>query len=225
MVNDGRPLAQVIAENVRRIRADKTMDQLATEGRSLGMNWSSGSIGAIEQGRFRPSLDVLAALADALGALHDPDSDTPAIPISELVQTDGTIQIGSRTVTTPDSLVEWLAGGPLSLYPSETEIDETRDKLVSYLERLKPLSSIKGFKVSDLRKLGATTPGEKRLAKKINVDPLELKAWSQRLWDMSIEEKRDEVAGEGSTPQKKGRVSRDLLEEITNAMNRDNGND
>ena len=46
-------------------------------------------------------------------------------------------------------------------------------------------------------------------------------AWSEFLWGTRFETKRDQEAGEGATPQKKGRITRTLVAQIQEAMNND----
>lgn len=62
------------------------------------------------------------------------------------------------------------------------------------------------------------TPGEERLASKLGISAEQLQDWSQQLWGEAIEARRDRLAGEGASPQKKGRVTGKLLDELRQAQ-------
>lgn len=204
------------------------MDQLAAEGRDVGMNWSAGSISAIERGNFKPTLDVLIALAAALGELLHPEDDDPGVSIDELVETPGLIQITDNRLMNTNDLLVWLAGRGLYFRPDPEMVAKVQRMVNEQFKRINTLH-LPELSMGEFKKLGTTTAGEERLAKRAEIDPLELKAWAHHLWGMSIEDQRDQQAGPNSTPQKKGRVSRELIAEIKAAMADDqagvNGND
>ena len=96
---------------------------------------------------------------------------------------------------------------------------DVRNQVLDYTDRLANLN----LPDMDIEEAIAALDGppsttEDRLAKRSNLAVEELRAWSQHLWRMTIEKKRDEEAGPGATPQKKGRVTRELLDQIHEAM-------
>lgn len=219
------PLAQVVGANVRRLRGHYTMEQLATEGRLFGANWSAGSVGAIEKGTFKPTVDTLVVLAFSLAALAlRDDPEAREIAVSDLLQSDIAIEINPTIWASPTSLVHWLSGGTLDFWLSPPAFEDAQKRAGEEIDQIKTMTFPKGW-IIDTGPYDAPTPGEKRLAKRAGIYPLELQVWSRHVWGTSIEEKRDEVAGPDSPPQKKGRVSRDLLGEIQAAMREKRGDD
>lgn len=196
------------------------MDELAFAGRFWGMNWSSGSINAIEKGAFKPTLETLAALALALGELHNSD----AVPVSELLKSSTDIYLTEIMLLTPKGLTSWLEGGQIDTFYNAAAFFEVESTLNEEVERMKSLRWPPGVPVTS--PTSSPSPGEIRLAKKIDLDPVELQVWSTFVFGKPFEAHRDELAGEGATPQKKGRIARKLLEQITDAMNEpDHGSD
>lgn len=59
-----------------------------------------------------------------------------------------------------------------------------------------------------------STPAEDRAAKSLGMPVSSFRFWARRLWGQSFEDKRDELAGEAASPQKKGRISRALKDQI-----------
>ena len=58
------------------------------------------------------------------------------------------------------------------------------------------------------------TPGEQRIAEKAGITCQELRKKSIAAWGMPIEEKRDQMAGDEATAQKRGRITRKLINEL-----------
>ena len=218
MTNDHPTLPEVIGQNLKRLRGDHTMDELATAGRRIGAKWSSGSIGAMETGAFKPTIETLAALALALDRLNG-EPMKGKTTISELIETDGQIELAG-IVTNSAALAKFLSGSPSGAVIDWNYVNaDVRNQVLDYTDRLANLN----LPDMDIEEAIAALDGppsttEDRLAKRSNLAVEELRAWSQHLWRMTIEKKRDEEAGPGATPQKKGRVTRELLDQIHEAM-------
>ncbi|MDO5684217.1 MAG: helix-turn-helix transcriptional regulator [Propionibacteriaceae bacterium] len=218
MTATAKPLAQVIGENVRRLRGTFTMEQLATEGRAYGLNWSVGSIGAIEKGTFKPTIETLAILCHALGSLGLREGKgNPTPKLTDLLESSSPIELSGILWTETSALTRWLAGEELDSWVSPPAFEEMQARANREVDRVKALDLPPGW-VIDTGHFGHPTPGEIRLAARAGIDPLELQAWANRLWNKPIEEHRDVVAGASATAQKRGRVSRVLLDELTKAM-------
>lgn len=221
-------LGQVIGQNVRLLRGSHTLEELATHGRAVGATWSSGSISAIERGDFKTTVETVALLALALDRLRGAEFLRGNITSRDLLQTDQPIALGKTLATSTEELLRFLGGG----YSGEvinttyhlTQAREGIGEQVAKLESLNlPNDSFDLFR--RVEEAGPETPATERLAKKIGADPYELRSWSVHLWGKTFEDHRDQIAGPDSTPQKKGRVSRELLEEIQTAMKEQRGND
>jgi hypothetical protein len=59
---------------------------------------------------------------------------------------------------------------------------------------------------------------EQRLAKDLDISPTRLAYLSLRLWNGTFSEVRDHRAGPDATPQKRGRVTRELRKELEKAL-------
>lgn len=226
-----KTLAQVVGENVKRLRGNKSMETIAHTGHYYGLSWSAGSISAIEKGDFKVTIETLLALTAVLGYGEIREDNPPpsswhtnqAISLHELLKTDSLIEITEEAVTTSSELTKWLEGKALHAQPNPSwvrqlfapvntphtgkDLQLNLPPSVDYSTR-PPWSS-------------PTTPGEERAAKSANIHVYELMAWSEFLWGTRFETKRDQEAGEGATPQKKGRITRTLVAQIQEAMNND----
>lgn len=216
-------LPQVIGQNVRRLRGDRTMDELATAGRIAGVRWSSGSIRAIETGTFKPTIETLAALTLAIDRLNG-EKLRGKTTLFDLLKTDGQIQLTTEIVSSDESLRRFLSGEPSGSVIDQKQLrKDIATRVTEYAERLNSLN-LPDLDIEDFINLeGApASTTEERLAKRAGIQVEELRMWAHFLWSKTIEEKRDEIAGEGATPQKKGRATRGLITQILDEMN--NGN-
>lgn len=224
MTDDPQSLPQVVGRNARRFRGDHTLENVATYARDLGAKWSSGSVSAIESGRSKCTVETLATLSMALTALRQFDGGAQdSVTITDLLQTEEEILITQTYSVTSGQLLEWLGGeGPGNAFLDMEKVTRNLDAYAEFLKSLNlPPNSAKFFMIHSNEM--PETPGDVRLAKKAGIHVDELRAWAFHLWEKSFENHRDEIAGPDSTPQKKGRVSRELLGQIQEAM-KANGN-
>lgn len=225
MDQSATPLPQVIGANVRRLRGEFTMEQLANEGRAYGVSWSAGSIGAIERGAFKPTIETLAALTLALSTLGLKEGQAHGkVALSELIQSNGTIELNPSIWTETDDLEHWLRDSHLDVRVSPAALRSMTSRANARLDEVKSMRFPEGY-VIDTTAFNEPSDTEMRLSKKAGIDPLELQVWARELWGRPIEDQRDVLAGDGATPQKKGRVSRELMHEVTEAIKRDHNGD
>ena len=191
-------LAEVVGKNLRRLRSDYPMFDLITAARPYGVQWGAGSIGSFERGNARMTIETLSLLQLGLSRLLG-----RSVQLHELLGYDPDGHQGA------DKLVQWT--GNQVLYVSDVVAWlETRDPevLKAGVERARELLGLMG------KLAPVVTPGEERLAGKLGVTAEQLQVWSQELWGEAIEAHRDRLAGEGASPQKKGRVTGKLLDEL-----------
>lgn len=230
MAEEKQSLSQVIGKNVQRLRGSHTLEDVATQGRNFGVRWSGGSIRAIERGEFKATLETIILLALSLDRLN-PEMKTlrGAITLRELLATDQPIALTAKYPTTTERLLTFLGGGTSgTAVDFQAVLKNMAESVLGEVEEMENLNL--PDQTTDLylrvEEAGPESAAEHRLAKKINIHIHELRSWSVHLWGKSFEDHRDDLAGPDSTPQKKGRVSRDLLEEVMTAMKeKDNGND
>lgn len=122
-------ISEVLAKNARRLRGRETMASVADRARALGATWSSGTIGGIEGGKARVTVETLVILAATLETT-----------ISELLATDGQVAVTEHLVLPPGALQRFLAGGyvesvqALNIPPAEVEPTSTEKRLSKTLE-------------------------------------------------------------------------------------------
>lgn len=219
-------IAQVIGKNVKKIRGDFTLEDLASYGRSIGATWSSGSIRAIERGDFKATIETIALLALALDRLTDDGTKTMrgAITSRDLLQAEGKIELGKTYATNTERLLEFLGGGTSG---TVMDMNDFGAKVQSAMDQMKSLNLPDDMLIAEIEEMERhpVTPTEERLAKKIGVDVVELRNWAWHLWGTTFEKQRDNLAGKDASPQKKGSVSPQLLDEIQAAMKENRGDD
>ncbi|MGC3905381.1 hypothetical protein ACYB2S_12580 [Corynebacterium variabile] len=199
---------EVIARNARRLRGAHTMDEVATAARSLGVNWSSGNVSAIEKGKGRATLQNLLILTHALGKVNG-----RAIGPSELLESlPAWIDVGfGRNMTSSPSLAVWWKEGRDPLLPITPS--GTRVVAMATSESADRQSDRQRGDLVQHPSARVTTTDE-RLARSMNLDSALFRACSELLWKRGFEDERDDRAGEGATAQKKGRVSRTMKGEL-----------
>ena len=214
-------LAEVVGKNLHRLRSDYPMFDLITAARPYGVRWGAGSIGSFERGNARVTIETLTllqlGLSNLLGRnveLHELLGFDPNYnPNEHWDEWDEETQTGinhnDEDYWGADKLVQWSEGSYLYVSDVVAWFD-TRDPevLKRGFERAQQLLNLMD------RLPALVTPGEERLASKLGISAEQLQDWSQQLWGEAIEARRDRLAGEGASPQKRGRVSGKLLAEI-----------
>lgn len=109
-------ISTVVGKNVREIRGTFTMEDLVTCGKVHGAKWSVGSVGRIESGDFKATLDTLILISQALGTLHDSEP----ISIERLLRTND---------NTTQNIINWVKGGDLEVAPVENYITAGEERL------------------------------------------------------------------------------------------------
>ncbi|MGO3067515.1 helix-turn-helix domain-containing protein [Corynebacterium casei] len=222
MVDSYPTLAQVVGKNVRNLRGAHTLDDVAAYGRKFGATWSSGSVSAIERGNFKVTIETLIFLAFALDQVRGAETVGDGLTIRDLLDSDELIDFGANTIrTTTSDLMKFLSGQPsghvLNMEHAMDLFSEQLKDWVGEMDEMNLPTNLASFHIG-VEEGGTETRTDIRLAKKIGIHPYELRSWAIELWGKNFESRRDEVAGKDATPQKKGRVSRQLLNEIQEAM-------
>lgn len=231
MEKDGETLSQVVGRNARELRGEFTLENVASTARKFGAKWSSGSVSTIELGRSKCTIETLAILALALDELRvesPTDERVGKITINDLLRTNKRILITPELKASSDSLQEFLGGETsYSVLDLPGRVEDITGWLEDFTDTLKGLNlpNQSAQLYVNAMQVGDFTPTEERLAKKLGIHLYELRWWSYFLWKTSIEHRRDELSGNGATPQKKGRITRELLNEISEAMENNNGVD
>lgn len=215
---DGRPIAVIVGENVRRLRNDAGLsgDSLAREIRKLFQTrWTTARISELESGRVSPTAPTLFMVSQALGELL-----SRPVPVAELLSDDGYAEVGSVAIRTT-RIAEAFSGEDVQLRIGDfSNSDELAGQAKAGLARaVSELRTIPGSAQNvtfDLmNKVRASSgEGDRRTAYALGIPPVHLVALSAALWGRTYTEERDRRAGPDASPQKRGRVGRELREEL-----------
>lgn len=205
-------LAQRISHNVRRLRGDHSQATLADASRLFGTSWQSGHISHFEKADYKATHEAVTLLQLSLTTLLE-----RPVALGELLGYDPEYRPDRETgEVDPDY---WGAnqpfdlGGGFEVLPSD---------YLQYLRDDDPQHLITAARsLRTLRERFISTPQEEKLARKLGVSPERFRELSQALWGTTFEQRRDQLAGDGASPQRKGRYSVQLLAELREAMGGD----
>jgi hypothetical protein len=217
-------LAQVVGWNAKRLRGDVSGDRLASAAKENGLNWGTGRIADLEAGRVSPTLSTLVALALALGEVRG-----EPIQLYELVDWDGFVSVSGDLVLSGEALAGYISGNPVQVlvrdYPGGLEeikevIDRVNATFTAARTSINPLFADldTGLCVKVDRRSGEA---ERRAADALGVDMYALTLGSVYLWGKSLSDERDARAGVEATAQKRGRITRQLMDELKGVLHGD----
>lgn len=202
-------VAEVIGGEARRLRLDggKSLEDVAKAVQSYGLPWSTGRVGDFEGGRAGPDIRTLAVVAAALG-----DVIARALTLADLSTGSGEVAITDTVIVKRSVLRAILGGQPVT-------IPRPADAVSAITLRI-PRTRIlpKGVRRVDPnvlhRVLGELRETDRRVCKRIDVEPYVGAAGMAQLWEKTFVAQRDELAGEGANAQRRGQVSRQLQAEL-----------
>ncbi len=225
--NEGLGVADVVARNVRRLRGGRSQDEVARFVRVYGLPWSRSVIASIEAGTRSLDLAEAVLLAAALGVGV---GGLLAGDVEEVVRLTGTVTqhlVEFRYALGHDSLSrDLLDAGPAVSGNWGLHLDPPEGDRVG---RLAPQHV--GGEIPDevvtAQILAMGQVAERRAAAKLGVTPRVATAAAFGLWGRSLTEERDrrttERSGDapaGSRQALRGRVTRELLEELSERIGR-----
>jgi hypothetical protein len=193
-------VAQVLGQTARALRGDRKVEVVAREARFAGLNWGTGRIADLEAGRVSPTLPTLIALAWTFSKVL---GRTAPLPLSELFAGDGNVDL-LPSVTVPIELLRKALGGELADPPFPNQLARSvADKRLEEVER-------------------SMLEADYRMAHGLGISAESAAAEMAALWGRSFTAERDRRGGPDSSPQKRGRISRELKAELQEATNRGN---
>jgi DNA-binding XRE family transcriptional regulator len=193
---DARPptVAQVLARTAIALRGDRKLELVARAAKSAGLNWGTGRVAELEDGKVSPTLPTLFALCRVFSDLLD-----RPVTLAELFAGDGEVTLNADTTIKLADLRAVLGGqavGPESLPPVPTVAGEAKTR-ASFLEA--------DARIAESLELGAWPAAE----------------LMHSLWGRSFSDERDRRGGPDASAQKLGRISRVLKKELQEAMSGD----
>lgn len=210
-------LASVVGKNARILRGDVSGDKLASAARKRGLNWGTGRVADLEAGRVSPTLSTLISLALALG-----DVRGKPLKLADLVRTDGFVELSGDLVLSGEALVHFVTDWPVQVVMRYIPGGMERvAELIAASEAIsnEHLASLNPALVHvDKPLAGAiyaqTGEAESRAAKALGIDEYDLAFASAYLWGRSLSDERDERSGPSASAQKRGRITRQLYDEM-----------
>lgn len=192
-----------------------TLDDVARHVRNrYGLSWSRSRVGDIENGRGAATVEVLvtlcAALSDLTGETITPD---------RLVKAGRPVEIGPGYLLGPEVLPAFLRGEAPDLHPLSGGLQGAEPDARTVAELQAALGpNPHGVSGEDAKHAyEAATLADDRAAQKLGISKAALVGYALRLWGRLLSAESAERAGEGASPQKRGRVTRDLLDAIKGA--------
>jgi hypothetical protein len=206
-----------------------TLSDVATAANRMGARWSTMTVSRIERGVSEMTLPTIVILAEALRRATDQRVTIPDLLAGDelLAITDPGDGGTAASAMRANDLLVFLAGGAradglmtLRMNPGQNiaqnpEImqdmppgwDEQR--LSEYFAESRVL---------------AVTDQDQRFAKSVGINVVALHFWALALWGRPFAEERDHRAGTDANAQKRGRVTRDMKQEIAEAYEVRHGN-
>jgi len=236
------PISEAVAAFVARTRRehDVTLDEIARRARVYGASWRASTVGNIERGRASLKLDTLIYLALAMSSVTGQD-----LAIADLLGDARALSLDKGRIALKREWFDRVLGTPLGLAPSDIPGIADPDKpeewsddreLHRSMERIATdeefRSQVEEGAVQAQYEASLEPPeleehaerlstlAEQRAAKKLNIPVEQLRRTAIDLWGCPLEVESRWRAGEGSTPQGRGRVTRILIDEVHQEMER-----
>lgn len=219
-MTESKSIAEVVGINSRELRLEHglTLADVSYFAGQFGLKWSPGKVGDLESGRVRPSLSTLYVLAGVFSVLLD-----RPVPLRRFLQTRGVVEVNAVVAVEGEEFARGFEGEPLQwdtlthLTASQAgrrdEVEEVNALVAALPGYLKPGSWPAIW--DGLSQYGET---ERRVAKTLGVDRVRLVAECHHLWGRTYAHERDRRAGPAANAQAKGRVSRDLKDELLQSV-------
>ncbi|MHA7275557.1 helix-turn-helix domain-containing protein [Arthrobacter sp. Hz1] len=220
-MSNSEKLATAVGRRAKQMRlaGGLTLEDVAKRASSLGLKWTTARVVEFENGKKPLALATLIIVCQALAAENGPAR------LADLVPESGDLEV------TPDLVIP--AGYIRSAFAGEQVFLPTSD-VRSGMEKwfLDTVSGLQGRAANWEYVRGNQGLVDQRAAKRLGMT---LDAFAQEcflLWGQTLEAERDSRRSELSNAQTAGRVTRDLLQELSDIQERrrllkarTNGND
>ena len=199
-----------------RSRHGLTLDSISSAARSMGASWTPGFLSALKRNNSASLLPNILILVAAINLLTKEN-----YTINDVFKEAEDIQITDEISTSPAQLKSFFDGASIHF-----EIQEINE---DFLQKLTEIITkfIHKYKLGGEATIAVTkhmlskegpTLAEQRAAQKLDIDPMVIYIVCQKLYGKTLEEEASNRAGEGASPQKRGRETRIILDEIRDAL-------
>jgi hypothetical protein len=204
----------LIAMGVAAARQRKrwTQEEAARQFRHVGLStWRTSTVGSLESGLRRPRLDEVLLMCAALD-----------ISVADLVPDVAQfIDLGDGAAMSPAAVRALLSGRKLPRgeadfsYPGEATDDEAirragaeRDRQRALIKPMLDWASLDQWSDEVHRVFLAPSDAEKHAARRLKIEPVQVKAASLALWRKDFEAERDSRVGDTSQIEPRSRQAR-----------------
>ena len=228
-MNAAKPLREVIGDGVRRLReaSGKTQEDVSRAARSIGLAWPPSKIAALERGEKSISPEEMFLLPPMLEMAFDRE-----VSYRDLFTSDVTVTLSPkmkvqaselRAVFSSDQTLDFLPTRQELAADAMAGLESFRRKLQPITARLKALDLPTSFMELQVAGRAAQGLAEERAARKIGEQKIVVAAIALKLWGRGLTEERDARLAESlpndappaTVQAKRGRITRDLVAEIT----------
>jgi transcriptional regulator with XRE-family HTH domain len=207
-------VSAVFASNARALRtgAGLRTEEVAKAVTARGLRWVPSRVSELEMGRIAPTLATLLILSAAFTDLRG-----EPVVLADWFEGDGFVDL-TETVQVPLAIVRAaLNGVPVSLPESRVSFAEVL--MQEYLEERVSPKSLSPARLKKLTVIWDQYGGaEDRAARALGIDQGTLCELMLDLWGTTLSAKRDELAGPDANSQKRGRIARELREQLRGAI-------
>lgn len=207
-------VSEVAGAEARKLRQDagKSLEDVARAVRSYGLPWSTGRVGDFESGRAGPDMRTLLVVAAALGTVIG-----RPVELADLFAGSGDVAITDVVTIKRAVLRATLAGQAVKL-PLPKGVESVALTLRIPSNRVIP-KGVRGVDPDVLhRVLGELRESDVRMCQRIGVEPYWGAAAMAKLWGRTFVAERNQRAGPGANPQRRGQISRQLKAELQELM-------
>jgi hypothetical protein len=207
------PIAVVVGRNAEALRGGRKLDDVAKAVTAAGLSWGGGRISDLEGGRVVPRVETLLVLAAAFSDLLE-----RPVTVADLLAGDGQVIVTPTVVTDMAMVRKALAGEDDVELPRPLTDEELIRKYATVpdVDAIAAIPAERRLLLFDIhRDYGEA---EDRAARAFGVDRATLVEAMADTWGCSLSARRDMLAGEDATAQKRGIVTRALRAELRKAL-------
>lgn len=210
----------IIGRNLTALRHEHSLsqDDVAGAARLFGLRWNSARVSRMERGDSSMSVETLLVLCVVMGELT-----RGAVNPVDLVQTESAVRLAPSATLPPEGLdhlmrSDWF--GPVSFFTEESQSraseqsQELLDLWAAYdaIIESSPVPMTELDALLEQRRHWSLT--DERNARKLDLTDAQFLVWCYHLWGRLMSQETDLRAPEGATAQKRGRITRELLDEL-----------
>jgi hypothetical protein len=228
---DGVPedFENALAAAIRRAREQtgRRQEDVAAEARAYGLAWTPATVAAIETGRRHVTAVELLLLPFVLS-----EAGGEVIELKDVLAGIGRVQLTRETSVDPKVLVDVVSGRAAALgeLPArewgrlwDTPRRRAAKRAMKAVSELAPYAEkYPGMSARDQELAWEESGGEaeRHASYRFDCSALDIAMAARNLWGRSLSAERDARAEPDASPQARGRVTRQLLDELEPVLKR-----